>query len=61
MKTLPPAKQEQLIAELVATRKRRAGLSEEERDKEDAENEELRVKIEGMMATMDPQQRQMVG
>ena len=45
IKSLPIAKQEQLVAELVAHQKRREGLSEEERAKEDAENQEMSVKF----------------
>ena len=60
MKQMPVAKQEQVIAELVAQQKRRESLTEEERAKEDAETAETVQRFNAIMNGLDPQQKQIV-
>ena len=51
---MPLAKQEQLIAELIAKSKKREQMSEAERQAEDAQMQQLYLKFNQMMQTMDP-------
>ena len=60
MKAMPVAKQEQVIAELVAQQKRRESLSEEERAKEDAETADTVQRFNAMLQGLDPQQKQII-
>ena len=60
MKMMPIAKQEQLIAELVASSKRREAMTEEERQQEDAENKEMTIKFNAIMQGLDDQQKQII-
>ena len=55
LKMMPIAKQEQLIAELVETNKRRESMTEEERAAEDAENKQLSEEFTALMNSMDQQ------
>ena len=55
LKMMPIAKQEQLIAELVETNKRREAMTEEERAAEDAENKQLSEEFTALMNSMDQQ------
>jgi len=56
MKRMPLAKQEQFIAELVATHQRRATMSESERQAEDAEMASLAQNWSALMNSLDPMQ-----
>ena len=54
MKRLPTSRQEQLIAELVATHQRREAMSAEARQAEDMEMMQLQQAWTGILANLDP-------
>ena len=60
MQKLPLPKQEQLIAEIVATHARRKEMSNEERMAEDMEIKSVQQQFQAMMQTMDPMQQQIL-
>lgn len=60
MKRMPLAKQEQFIAELVATHQRRAAMSASERQAEDNEMASLAQNWSALMNSLDPMQQQIL-
>lgn len=60
MKRMPLAKQEQFIAELVATHQRRVAMSDSEKQAEDAEMAALAQNWTALMNSLDPMQQQIL-
>lgn len=60
MKRMPLAKQEQFIAEMIATHARREAMTNAERGAEDAELMQLSQTFGALMESMDPMQRQIL-